>query len=64
MLTGKELGAAIRSAIEKKGVTQRQLAAVFGVKAPSVQDWINKGTPATRPASSGFFFVRVKFSEK
>lgn len=44
MLTGKELGAAIREAIEKKGVTQRQVAQIFGVKPPSVQDWIKKGT--------------------
>lgn len=44
MLTGKELGAAIRAAIEKKGVTQRQVAATFGVKPPSVSDWMSKGT--------------------
>lgn len=44
MLTGRELGAAIRDAIEKKGVTQRQVAEVFGIKPPSIQDWIKKGT--------------------
>ncbi|WP_295378429.1 XRE family transcriptional regulator [uncultured Pseudacidovorax sp.] len=44
MLTGKELGAAIRAAIERKGVTQREVADFFGVKPPSVSDWINKGT--------------------
>lgn len=44
MLTGKELGAAIRAAIEAKGVSQREVARVFEVKPPSVQDWMNKGT--------------------
>lgn len=44
MLTGRDLGAAIRDAIQKKGVTQREVARVFEVKPPSVQDWMNKGT--------------------
>ena len=44
MLTGKELGAAIKSAIDKKKVRQTELARHFGVKPPSIQDWINKGT--------------------
>lgn len=44
MLTGRELGEAIRSAIEKKGVTQREVASVFEVKPPSIQDWIKRGT--------------------
>lgn len=44
MLTGKELGVAIRDAIQKKGVTQRALALAFDVKPPSIQDWMNKGT--------------------
>jgi transcriptional regulator with XRE-family HTH domain len=44
MLTGKELGFAIREAISLKGVTQRELARVFDVKPPSIQDWMNKGT--------------------
>ena len=44
MLTGEQLGAAIRVAIEKKGVSQVAVAAHFGVKPPSVQDWINRGT--------------------
>lgn len=46
MLTGHELGAAIRSAIEKKGVTKVAVAAHFGVKPPSVQDWMQRGTIA------------------
>lgn len=44
MLTGKELGLAIREAIALKGVTQRELANVFEVKPPSIQDWIKRGT--------------------
>lgn len=44
MLTGKELGAAIKDAIEKKGVRQTEVAKHFDVKPPSIQDWIKKGT--------------------
>ncbi|WP_124595913.1 hypothetical protein [Burkholderia stagnalis] len=43
MLTGKELGDALRIAIKKKAVTQKAVADHFGVKPPSVQDWINFG---------------------
>lgn len=44
MLTGPRLGAAIRAAIEMKGITQRELALHFGVRAPSIQDWLKHGT--------------------
>lgn len=44
MLTKAALGAAIEAARIKKGVTKKQLAEHFGVKPPSVQDWVNKGT--------------------
>lgn len=54
MLTGKELGQAIRNAVELKDAAERKagrpgvrlvdIATHFGVKPPSVQDWINKGT--------------------
>lgn len=54
MLTGKELGQAIRQAVELKDAAERKagrpgvrlvdVAAHFSVKPPSVQDWINKGT--------------------
>ncbi|WP_147432274.1 hypothetical protein [Pararobbsia silviterrae] len=43
MLTGPELGAAIRAAIKKKGLLQREVAATFGVAVPSVQDWMKYG---------------------
>lgn len=43
MLTGKELGAAIDAAIRKKGITKAELAREFGVKPPSVQDWVKHG---------------------
>lgn len=44
MLTGPMLGAAIESAREKKGVKKAELARLFAVKPPSIQDWVNKGT--------------------
>lgn len=43
MLTGKELGDALKVAIEKKDVTKVAVADYFGVKPPSVQDWIKFG---------------------
>lgn len=43
MLTGKELGAAIREAIRLKGVRRVEVADAFGVKPPSIQDWMNFG---------------------
>lgn len=44
MLTGERLGAAIGRAIELKGVSKRDVADHFGVRPPSVQDWIKRGT--------------------
>lgn len=44
MLTGKALGEAIASAIKLKGVKQTDVARHFGVKPPSIQDWIKRGT--------------------
>lgn len=44
MLTGKALGDAIAVAVERKGVSKAELARHFGVKPPSIQDWINRGT--------------------
>lgn len=49
MLTGKELGVAIRAALDKK-IDKGDIASYAGaaraleVKPPSVQDWMNKGT--------------------
>lgn len=53
MLTGKELGDALRIAIERKSALQesrgdgrlskKAVADEFGVRPPSVQDWINYG---------------------
>lgn len=48
MLTGKELGEAIADAIEKKGVSKAEVARHFGVKPPSVQDWIKFGRISKR----------------
>lgn len=44
MHTGEKLGEAISLAIEKKGVSKKAIAERFGVKPPSVQDWIKRGT--------------------
>lgn len=46
MLKGQELGAALRQAIELKGVTKVDVARHFGVKPPSVQDWLKRGVIA------------------
>lgn len=44
MLTGKELGLAIARAIELKGVSKAEVARHFGVREPSIQDWVKRGT--------------------
>lgn len=43
MLTGPELGAALAAAIKLKKVSKADVARAFGVKPPSVQDWIKYG---------------------
>lgn len=44
MLTGSDLGAAIERARLLKGITKAELAQVMGVRPPSVQDWVKRGT--------------------
>lgn len=44
MLTGKELGNAIKEAIRLNGVSQASVARHFKIKPPSVSDWIKRGT--------------------
>lgn len=49
MLKGKELGKAIEVAIEKKIASgavrsKADIARHFGIKAPSIHDWIKKGS--------------------
>lgn len=49
MLTGKKLGLAIREAIELKlaagtAKTKKEIADHFGVRPPSLHDWIDRGT--------------------
>jgi hypothetical protein len=46
MLKGPALGAAIEAARKKKNVTKAAIAAHFGIKSPSVQDWVKNGTVA------------------
>lgn len=43
MLNKSELGSAIESARLKKGVTKKAMADHFGVKPPSIQDWVKHG---------------------
>ncbi|MEJ2419250.1 MAG: hypothetical protein P8Y45_20470 [Exilibacterium sp.] len=43
MLKGEELGRAIEAARKIKNVTKRKMAADFGIKDPSVQDWVKHG---------------------
>lgn len=43
MLTGQPLGQAIDAAIKLKGVPKTSVAAHFGIKGPSIYDWINHG---------------------
>jgi hypothetical protein len=44
MLTGKQFGVAIATAIRKKGVSKADVARHFGIKPPSISDWCNRGT--------------------
>jgi hypothetical protein len=48
MLEGKELGEALAAAMQKKGVGPTEVAAVFGVKPPSVSDWKARGCVSKR----------------
>jgi transposase-like protein len=43
MLTGPELGKAVAEAIRLKGVSKAAVARHFGIKGPSVYDWIDHG---------------------
>lgn len=43
MYTGVKLGAAIATAIEKKGVKKAEVAREFVIKQPSLSDWIKTG---------------------
>lgn len=43
MLNGKALGDALAEAITRKGVTKAEVARHFGVKGPSVHNWIATG---------------------
>lgn len=48
MLYGTDLGRALGRAIELKGVSQKEVAAHFGVKPPSVTDWLKFGVIAKK----------------
>lgn len=42
MLTGPELGAALERAMRAMDVTQSAVAQEFGIKQPSVSEWIQR----------------------
>lgn len=43
MLTGKALGDAVAEAIRRKGVAKTAVADHFGIRGPSIYDWIKHG---------------------
>jgi hypothetical protein len=43
MLTGPELGSALKEAMRLKKVSPTQLATAFGIRAPSVYTWVKTG---------------------
>lgn len=43
MYSGEKLGQALAEAIEKKGVKKAEVARFFGIKQPSLSDWIKSG---------------------
>lgn len=43
MLTGPDLGKALKVAMTAKGVVQREVAAEFGITQPSVSEWVKHG---------------------
>lgn len=48
MLTGPSLGEAVDEAIRLKGVSKMEVARHFGIKGPSIYDWINHGRVSKR----------------
>lgn len=48
MLSGKELGEAVAQAIERKGVSQQQVADEFEVRQSSVSEWTKYGRVAKK----------------
>lgn len=43
MYSGEKLGQALAEAIQKKGVKKADVARAFGIKQPSISDWIKSG---------------------
>lgn len=59
MLTGSTLGKAIKSAIDRKGITQAALAREFKIKPPSIAGWISTG----RISKPNFEKLRLFFAD-
>lgn len=60
MLTGKALGEAIRTALEKKELSKADIARLFRIKPPSVSGWIKTG----RISKPNFEKLRELLSDK
>ena len=43
MYSGEQLGEAIRIAVKRKGVTQKEVAKTFGIKQQSISAWLKNG---------------------
>lgn len=56
MLSGRELGDAIEAARKLKGVQKKDMARHFGVKPPSIQSWVKRGTVAKSRLSKLFAY--------
>jgi hypothetical protein len=61
MLTGKELGKAIRQALEGMGLKPSEAAVKFGVKQPSVNGWYDTGAIKKGTLEEIKKFAAVKF---
>lgn len=48
MLSGASLGKALQIAMQRKGVVQQQVATEFGIRQPSVSEWLKHGRIAKR----------------
>lgn len=56
MLSGRELGNAIEAARKLKGVQKKDMAQHFGVKPPSIQSWVRRGTVSKSRLSELFAY--------
>lgn len=62
-ITSKDLGAKLKAAMEAKGTKPPELAALCGVRVPSVYDWMEHGRIAKKhlPKLAEFFGTSLGF---